>query len=124
VTPHRNAYVHLTSRAGLMGLLQSLHDTRFFSAMAQSFEAQVRSRGLCPVVVSANRDPEEERATVSALISYSIDALFICGATDPDSLHELCTAAGLPHVNVDLPGTKVRSEERRVGKECRAATSP
>src|SRR5690606_2146534 len=34
---------------------------------------------------------------------------FICGATDPDSLHELCNAAGLPHVNIDLPGTKVPS---------------
>jgi len=108
-TANRQAQGLRSSRSGLVGLLLPLHDNRFFSAMAQAFEAQVRSRGLCPVVVSANRDPEEERATVSALISYSIDALFICGATDPDSLHELCTAAGLPHVNVDLPGTKVSS---------------
>src|SRR5690606_26076686 len=108
-TANRQAQGLRSSRSGLVGLLLPLYDNRFFSAMAQAFEAQVRRRGLCPIVVSASRDPEEERATVSTLISYSIDSLFICGATDPDSLHELCNAAGLPHVNIDLPGTKVPS---------------
>jgi len=94
-----------SSRSGLVGLLLPVHDNRYFSSMAQSFEAQVRSRDQCPIVVSACRDPEEERKVVETLISYSIDELFIAGATDPDGVHKVCEKAGLKHVNIDLPGT-------------------
>lgn len=97
------------SRSGLVGLMVPIHDNRYFSSMAQTFEAHARSRGQFPVVVSASRDPEEERRTAEALISYSIDGLFIVGATDPDGVHEVCKAAGLRHVNIDLPGTKAHS---------------
>jgi LacI family fructose operon transcriptional repressor len=97
------------SRSGLVGLLLPVHDNRYFSSMAQTFEAQVRGHGKCPVVVSASRDPQEELATVETLISYSIDELFIAGATDPDSVHTLCEAAGIRHINIDLPGTKAPS---------------
>lgn len=98
-----------SSRSGLVGLLLPVYDNRYFSAMAQNFEAQVRTRGQCPVVVSACRDPKEERHVVETLISYSIDELFIAGATDPDGLHEICEKAGLRHVNIDLPGTRAPS---------------
>lgn len=98
-----------SSRSGLVGLLLPVHDNRYFSSMAQTFEAQVRSHGKCPIVVSACRDPQEELATVETLISYSIDELFIAGATDPDSIHTLCEAAGIRHINIDLPGTKAPS---------------
>ncbi|WP_181706117.1 LacI family DNA-binding transcriptional regulator [Chthonobacter rhizosphaerae] len=97
------------SRSGLVGLLLPVHDTRYFSSMAQTFEACVRSRGQCPVVVSACRDPQEERQIVETLISYSIEALIVAGATDPDGVHAVCEAAGLRHVNIDLPGTKAAS---------------
>jgi LacI family fructose operon transcriptional repressor len=98
-----------SSRSGLVGLLLPVHDNRYFSSMAQTFEAHVRLHGKCPIVVSANRDPAEELATVETLISYSIDELFIAGATDPDSVHVLCEAAGIRHINIDLPGTKAPS---------------
>lgn len=97
------------SRSGLIGLIMPLHENRYFSSMAQVFEAHVRRNGQCPVVVSASRDPEEERRTAETLISYSIDQLFIVGATDPDGVHDVCEAAGLRHVNVDLPGSKADS---------------
>ncbi|MEN3397135.1 substrate-binding domain-containing protein [Brucella melitensis] len=108
-TANRQAQGLRHSRSGLVGLLLPLHDNRFFSAMAQIFEAHVRARSFCPVVVSASRDPEEERETAETLISYAIDELFICGATDPDGLHELCEKAALPHVNIDLPGSRAPS---------------
>ena len=98
-----------SSRSGLVGLMLPVHDNRYFSSMAQTFEAHVRGRGQCPVVVSASRDPEEERRTAETLISYSIDQLFIVGATDPDGVHDVCRAAGLRHVNIDLPGSKAHS---------------
>ncbi len=98
-----------SSRSGLVGLLLPVHDNRYFSSMAQTFEAHVRARGQCPIVVSACRDPQEERQTVETLISYSIDELFVAGATDPDGVHAVCEAAGLKHINIDLPGTKTHS---------------
>ncbi|MEY9559050.1 LacI family DNA-binding transcriptional regulator [Sinorhizobium fredii] len=108
-TANRQARGLRSSRSGLVGLLLPVHDNRYFSSLAQTFEAHVRNKGQCPIVVSASRDPEEERRTAETLISYSIDELFICGATDPDGVHEVCEAAGLKHINIDLPGTKVPS---------------
>ena len=70
-----------SSKSGLIGLLVPIYDNRFFSSMAQTFEGQARKRGLSPMDVSGRRDPEEERLTVETLIAYSIDALFIAGAT-------------------------------------------
>ncbi len=98
-----------SSRSGLVGLLLPVYDNRYFSSMAQIFEAHVRNRGQCPIVVSACRDPQKEQQTVETLISYSIDALFIAGATDPDGIHALCDAAGINHINIDLPGNKAHS---------------
>lgn len=108
-TANRQAQGLRSSRSGLVGLLLPVHDNRYFSSMAQTFEAHVRSKGQCPIVVSASRDPQEERETAATLISYSIDELFICGATDPDGVHEVCEKAGLKHINIDLPGSKVPS---------------
>ncbi|MEZ2132024.1 MULTISPECIES: LacI family DNA-binding transcriptional regulator [unclassified Sinorhizobium] len=108
-TANRQAQGLRSSRSGLVGLLLPVYDNRYFSSMAQTFEAHVRRRGQCPIVVSSSRDPREERETAENLISYSIDELFICGATDPDGVHEICEAAGLKHINIDLPGTKTHS---------------
>lgn len=92
------------ARSGMVGMILPVHDNRFFAAMSQSFEAQARARGWCPVIVSTLRDPDEEIRTVETLISYAIDSLFIAGATDPKAVGDLCRAADLPHVYVDLPG--------------------
>ena len=91
-----------SSRSGLVGLLLPVHDNRYFSSMAQTFEAQVRSHGQCPIVVSACRDPEEERRTVETLISYSIDELFIAGATDPDGVHAVCEAGPASGTSISI----------------------
>lgn len=91
-------------RSGLVGLILPVHDNRFFAAMSQSFESEARARALCPVVVSTLRNPDEERRTVETLISYAVDSMVIAGATDPATVGQLCRAAGIPHVYVDLPG--------------------
>ncbi len=108
-TANQQARALRSSRSGLAGLLLPIYDTRFFSSMAQTFEAQARKRGFLPVVVAGRRDPEEERRTVESLVAYSIDLLFIAGATDPDGVHKVCARARLPHVNIDLPGTLASS---------------
>lgn len=97
------------SKSGLIGMIVPMLDNRFFSSLAESFEALARAEGLYPVVVSTLRNPQSERDTVEALISHNIEALFLAGATDPDSLSDICKRAGVKHVNVDLPGTKALS---------------
>lgn len=93
-----------SARSGLVGLILPVHDNRFFSSMSQCFEAEARQRGWCPVIVSTLRDSAEEIRTVETLIAYSVDYLLIAGATDPDTLSELCRAAKLKHIYIDLPG--------------------
>jgi LacI family transcriptional regulator, fructose operon transcriptional repressor len=97
------------SRSGLIGMIVPMLDNRFFSSLAQAFESHAREQGLSPVVVSTLRDPEKEQATVRALISHNVEALFLAGATDPDSLAKICKRAGVTHVNIDLPGSKALS---------------
>lgn len=92
------------ARSGLAGMIIPKHDNRFFSAMCESFEQEARARGMCPLVVSTFRDPNEERRIVATLISHNVDQMFITGATEPDPLSDMCAKAGIPHVNVDLPG--------------------
>jgi len=98
-----------SARSGLVGLLLPVHDNRYFSSMAQYFQAQVRARGQCPLVVSGGRNHNEERQLVQRLIAHAIDGLLIVGSTNPDALHEICENAGVPHINIDLPGSKTAS---------------
>ena len=107
--PNRQAQGLRKSVSQMTGLMIPSHNSRFFAAVAQSFELNVRRRGKCPIVVSAGRDPATERETAKTLISYSIEGLVICGAADPDGVHEICSSAGQRHVNIDLPGSKVSS---------------
>ena len=106
---NRQASALRTQRSGLIGMILPLHDNRYFSSLSQAFEAEARQRDLCPMVVSTLRDPDEEKRTVATLISHNVDRLFIAGATDPDPLSRMCTDAGIPHINVDLPGALAAS---------------
>ncbi len=97
------------SRSGLIGMIIPMHDNRFFSSMSQVFERLARERHWYPIVVSTLRDPALELQTVDTLISYRIEHLVVAGATDPDSVSNLCRNHGVAHVNVDLPGTRTTS---------------
>ncbi len=92
------------AQSGMVGMIIPLHENRFFSSLSQTFDTLARERGLCPVIASTLRNPAEERRVVETLISYAVDALFIVGASDPEQLGELCTAANMKHIYVDLPG--------------------
>ena len=108
-TVNRQASGLRTSRSGLIGMIIPLHDNRFFSGMAQTFEKLARQRHLYPIVVSTLRDTQLELETVCTLISYRVESLIVAGATDPDSISDVCRAHGIVHVNVDLPGTRATS---------------
>jgi LacI family fructose operon transcriptional repressor len=91
------------ARSGLVGLILPEHANRFFSDLSQAFSAEARKRGLCPVIVATERNPEEERQTVRQLAGYAVDSLFIAGASAPESLSALCREHALAHVFLDQP---------------------
>ena len=91
-----------TARSGLVALLMPDYN-RFFSSMAETFSLRVRQNGLCPVIVSTDRDREEELSTVESLASYNIDALFVVGASSPEDISRYCQQAHIDHVFIDQP---------------------
>jgi LacI family fructose operon transcriptional repressor len=91
-----------TSRSGLVALLMPEHN-RFFSNIAQTFSREVRARGQCPVIITTERNPDEERTTVADLMAWSIDAIFFVGTVSPEDLSRQCQDAHIPHVFIDQP---------------------
>ena len=97
-----------TARSGLVALLMPDY-TSFFASLAEAFSARVRQMGLCPVIVSTERDPEEEISTVQQLASYAIDSLFVAGAADPEAISKFCHKAHIAHVFIDQPCARAPS---------------
>jgi LacI family transcriptional regulator, fructose operon transcriptional repressor len=92
------------SRSGLAGMVLPHYRNRFFAGLAQTFEDQARARGLCPIVVGTQRDPAVEVSVTKTLLSQRVELLFIAGVRNPVPLNDLCAAAGVPSINLDLPG--------------------
>src|SRR5216684_3486877 len=97
------------SRSGLAGMILPHYRNRFFAGLAETFEDQARSRGLCPVVVSTQRDPSVEASVTETLLSQRVELLFIAGVRNPTPLNAMCSRAGVPCINVDLPGADAPS---------------
>lgn len=96
-------------KSNIVGMLIPKYDNRYFGAIAEQFETMARARGLFPVITCTQRDPDLEIAAAKELLSYQVDCLIATGATDPDRISTLCSAAGVRTINVDLPGTKAPS---------------
>ena len=93
------------SRSGLAGMILPHYRNRFFADLAEAFEAEARRRNLCPIVVSTQRDKTVEVSVTRTLLAQRVEFLFIAGVPRPDPLDRLCSAAGVPCVNLDLPGS-------------------
>ena len=93
------------SRSGLAGMILPHYRNRFFADLAEAFEAEARRRDLCPIVVSTQRDEAVELQVTRKLLAQRVEFLFIAGVPRPDPLDRLCASAGVPCVNVDLPGS-------------------
>lgn len=101
---NRQARVLRSARSRIVGMIVPKYDNRYFGAIAEQFEAGARERGLFPVITCTQRDPELELEAARELLSYQVDCLIATGATDPDRIAELCAAAGVRTINLDLPG--------------------
>lgn len=96
-------------RSNIVGMIIPKYDNRYFGAIAEQFEEGARKRGYFPVITCTQRDPELEFEAARMLLSYQVECLVVTGATDPDGISDLCHAAGVKVVNLDLPGTKAPS---------------
>ena len=108
------------SRSGLAGMILPHYRNRFFAGLAEEFETIARKRGLCPIVVSTHRNPDNETKVIATLLAQQVEFLFIAGVHNPDRLNELCQAAGVRCVNIDLPGSRapsIVSDNRTGAKE-------
>lgn len=92
------------SRSGLAGMIVPHYRNRFFAGLAEAFEGKSRGRGLCPVIVSTHRHPDNELKATETLLAHQVEFLFIAGVRDPVPLNDLCRAVGVRCVNIDLPG--------------------
>jgi LacI family transcriptional regulator, fructose operon transcriptional repressor len=97
------------SRSGLAGMLMPHYRNRFFAGLAEAFEGSARARGLCPIVVTTHRHPGNELKAAETLLAHQVEFLLIAGVRDPSPLNDLCRAAGVRCVNVDLPGPRAPS---------------
>jgi LacI family fructose operon transcriptional repressor len=97
------------SRSGLAGMLIPHYRNRFFAGLAECFEATARSLGLCPIVVSTQRDDETELRFVRTLLDQHVEFLFFAGMHDPTRLNLVCQTAQTPCVNLDVPGSAAPS---------------
>lgn len=96
-------------KSGIIGMIVPMYDNRYFSSIAQKFEDMARQKGLFPIVTCTRRDPTLEIEAARAMLSYQVECLVCTGATDPDRISDLCIAAGVQVINLDLPGEKASS---------------
>jgi LacI family fructose operon transcriptional repressor len=96
-------------RSKIIGMLVPKYDNRYFGSIAEQFEGMARERGLFPIITCTRRDPELELEAARAMLSYQVDCLIATGATDPDRIADICLAAGVPTINLDLPGSNAPS---------------
>ena len=96
-------------RSKIIGMIVPKYDNRYFGSIVEQFEALARERGLFPIVTCTRRDPALELEAARAMLSYQVDCLIATGATDPDRVMDLCSAAGVRTINLDLPGSRAPS---------------
>src|SRR5690606_8326083 len=97
------------ARSNIVGMIVPKYDNRQLGAIADQLGLPARERGMFPVVTCTQREPDLEVEAAKELISYQAECLIATGATDPDRITDLCRAAGIGSINLDLPGTKAPS---------------
>ncbi len=105
------------SKSGLAGMIMPHYRNRFFAGLAEAFGTEARARNLCPIVVTTQRNPVNERRASETLLSQQVEFLFFAGVHNPEPLNELCRSVGVRCVNIDLPGSLAPSvvSDNRMG---------
>jgi LacI family fructose operon transcriptional repressor len=96
-------------KSKIIGMIVPKYDNRYFGSIVETFETMARERGLFPIITCTRRDPDLEIEAARTMLSYQVEWLVATGATDPDRISDICAAAGVGSLNLDLPGTKAPS---------------
>ncbi len=96
-------------KSKIIGMIVPKYDNRYFGSIVEMFEAMARERGLFPIITCTRRDPDLEIEAARTMLSYQCDWMVATGATDPDRITEICAAAGVGSLNLDLPGSRAPS---------------
>jgi LacI family fructose operon transcriptional repressor len=91
-------------KSKIIGMIVPKYDNRYFGSIVELFESMARDRGLFPIITCTRRDPQLEIEAARTMLSYQCDWMVATGATDPDRITEICAAAGVGSLNLDLPG--------------------
>jgi LacI family fructose operon transcriptional repressor len=102
---NRQASMLRSTRSKTIGMIVPKYDNRYFGSIVEKFEQMARDRGLFPVITCTQRDPDLELEAARTMLSWQVDYMVVTGATDPDRITALCQAAGVPSLNLDLPGS-------------------
>ncbi|HDJ2772277.1 TPA: LacI family DNA-binding transcriptional regulator, partial [Serratia rubidaea] len=106
---NRQASLLRSARSKTIGMIVPKYDNRYFGSIVEKFEEMARERGLFPVITCTRRDPELEAEAAKTMLSWQVDCMIVTGATDPDKIAEICANAGVPALNLDLPGSRAPS---------------
>ncbi|MFL4557624.1 LacI family DNA-binding transcriptional regulator [Yersinia kristensenii] len=101
---NKQASVLRSEKSNIIGMIVPKYDNRYFGSIVEHFEKMARERGLFPIVTCTRRDPALEIEAASTMLSYQVDWVISTGATDPDKITDMCSQAGVPTLNLDLPG--------------------
>ncbi|PXF75314.1 LacI family DNA-binding transcriptional regulator, partial [Klebsiella pneumoniae] len=94
---NRQASMLRSKKSHVIGMIIPKYDNRYFGSIAERFEEMARA--------CTRRRPELEIEAVKAMLSWQVDWVVATGATNPDKISALCQQAGVPTVNLDLPGS-------------------
>lgn len=92
-------------KSRVIGMIVPKYDNRYFGSIVETFEGMARERGLFPIITCTQRNPELELEAVRTMLSWQVEWVVATGATQADAISELCAQAGVPTLNLDLPGT-------------------
>ena len=96
-----------------------IDDTPFFSLLIDGFEKECRESGFEMVICHLNQKDEDYEEQVHWMINDSASAIVLLGTELMEEDVKIFKSAGCPFLMLDYWAGDMRSEERRVGKECR-----
>ncbi|WP_164057958.1 substrate-binding domain-containing protein [Serratia marcescens] len=102
---NRQASLLRSKKSNVIGMLLPKYDNRYFGSIAERFEEMARERNMLPIITCTRRDSSLELEAARVMLSWQVDWIVATGTTFPDKITELCHQAGVPVVNLDLPGT-------------------
>lgn len=102
---NRQASLLRRKKSNVIGMLVPKYDNRYFGSIAERFEEMARERNMLPIITCTRRNPKLELEAARVMLSWQVDWIVATGTTFPDKITGLCQQAGVPVINLDLPGT-------------------